>query len=81
VKNELNGLFLNGRWCEDKEVVKDKVKDFFNVRFEGYPRPQVRLDNVSFNSISDADNKMLVSYFSEEEVKFAIWSCDSSKSP
>ena len=43
--------------------------------------PQVRLGNVSFNSISDIDNEMLVSSFSEEEVKFVVWSCDSSKSP
>jgi len=80
VRNGLNGLFVNGRWCEDKKVVKDKVRDFFKVRFKGLDGPQIRLDNVSFNSISNTDNKMLVIFFSKEEVKFAIWNCDSSKS-
>jgi len=32
-RNELHGVFINGRWCEDKDVVKDMVKDFFENRF------------------------------------------------
>ena len=31
VRNEINGLFVDGHWCEDKEVVKDKVKDFLRL--------------------------------------------------
>jgi len=67
-------------WSEDKEVVKGKVRDFFKARFESVDGLQVRLDNVPFNSISAADNEMLVSTFSEEEVKEAVWDCESSKS-
>ena len=81
MRNEINGFFVDGRWCEDKEVVKDKIRDFFKARFEGVVGLQVRLDNVSFNSIYVADNKMLVSPFSEEEVKDGVWSYDSLKSP
>jgi len=81
VRNSFNGMFINGYWCDDKDVVKEKVKDFFNNRFEGTIGPQVRLDNLFFNFISDSDNEMLVGIFSEEKVKNAVWSCDSSKSP
>jgi len=81
VRNGINGLFVDGRWCKDKEVVKDKVKDFFKARSEGAVGPQVRLDNVSFISIFVVDNEMLLSPLSEEEVKGVVWSCDSSKSP
>jgi len=28
-RNEINGVFENGLWCEDKEVVKVKVRDLF----------------------------------------------------
>jgi len=56
VRNSFNGIFINSRWCDDKDEVKDKVKDFFKNRFEGVIGPQVRLDNVFFNSISDLDN-------------------------
>jgi len=55
--------------------------DFFKNRFEGVIGPQVRLDNVIFNSISESDNEMLVGSFSKEEGNNAVWSCDSSKSP
>jgi len=25
-RNALHGIFVNGRWCEDKDVIKDNVK-------------------------------------------------------
>ena len=41
----------------------------------------VKLDNASFKRISDEDNIWLVGRISEEEVKEAVWSCGSDKSP
>jgi len=73
MRNELNGLFINGCWCEDKELVKKKVREFFKARFEGCDGSQVKLNNVSFNYIYDVDNEMLINTFFEEEIKFAIW--------
>jgi len=80
-RNELHGLFVEGRWCEDKGVIMDKVRDFFKDRFNKNNVHQVRLDNVRFNSISEADNELLVGEFSEEEIRTAVWNCESSKSP
>jgi len=34
VRNGINRVFENGLWCEDKEVVKAKVRDFFRTRFD-----------------------------------------------
>ena len=28
-RNVLHGVFVNGSWNEDKDVVKDKVREFF----------------------------------------------------
>jgi len=61
--------------------VKIKVCEFFEERFARNDVCQVRLDKVDFNSISEADNEVLVGEFSDEEVKAAVWGCDSSKSP
>jgi len=72
---------VKDQWCEDKEVVMTKVREFFEARFAGVSEPLVRLDNVRFNTISDEDNESLVGAVSKEEVKNVIWSCDSSKSP
>jgi len=62
-------------------VVKDKVKVFFEERFARKDVCQVRLDNASFNTISEADSEMLTDAFSEEEIRAVVWCCDSSKSP
>ena len=61
-------------------MVKEKVREFFEVKFARNNACQVRLDNVRFNSISDSDNDLLIGVFSEEEVRTAVWCCDSSKS-
>ena len=74
-------MLENGRWCENKEEIKDKVKDFFEARFVDNEELLVKLDNVCFNTISKEDNQMLVEAFSEEEIKKVVWSCESSKSP
>ena len=79
LRNGINGV-VNGQWCNDKEVVKTKVREFFEPRFVGESEPMVRLDNVRFNSISDEDNELLVGVVSEKEVKNVVWSCESSKS-
>ena len=62
-------------------MIKDKVRDFFDVRFARNNDCQVRLDNVRFSAISDSDNVLLTGEFSEDEIKAAVWSCDNSKSP
>jgi len=72
---------VDSLWCDDKEVVKDKVMSFFKSRFEGVDEVPVRLDNVQFSSVSVEENRMLVEDISDEEVKFAVWSCESSNSP
>jgi len=45
-RNGLNGVFVDGLWCDDKKVVKDKVRSFFKSRFDGVDGVPVRLDNV-----------------------------------
>jgi len=51
-RNKLHGVYVNDIWCEDKEVVKDKVREYFADRFVKNDVCQVRLDNVRFCSIS-----------------------------
>jgi len=59
----LHGVFVNGKWCEYKEVIKDKVRVFFEDRFAMNDDCQVRLDNVKFSSISESDNELLIGDF------------------
>jgi len=41
----------------------------------------VRLGSVEFKTLSLEDNLRLVSNFTEEEIKEAVWLCEGSKSP
>jgi len=79
-RNQLHEIFVNNIWCDNKEEVKNKVCEFFEERFARNDACQVKLDKVEFNSILETDNEMLIGDFSEEEVRAAIWGCDSSKS-
>jgi len=81
MRNGINWLEVNGQWCDHKEKVKAKVKEFFKAIFDGMSEPKVKLDNVRFNSMSDEENVLLVGTVFDEEVKDAVCSCDSSKSP
>ena len=56
----INGLFDNGQWCEDMEVVKDTVREFVKDKFDKYELIPMRLDNVRFSSITDDYNSMRV---------------------
>ena len=80
-RNQLHGVFVNGKWCEDKKVIKDKVRVFFEDRFARNDACQVILDNVRFSFISESDNELLIGDFSEDEVRATVWSCDNSNSP
>jgi len=80
-RNGFNGVRDNGVWYENQGEVKDKVRMYFKERFSGDDRLSVKLDNASFNRISEEDNIGLVGRISDEEVKEAVWSCDSDKSP
>jgi len=71
-RNKLHGVFVNDRWCEDKDVVKDKVIEFFEARFVRNEFIQLKLDNVRFNSITREDNNMLVGDFFEEEIREVV---------
>jgi len=62
-RNQLYGTFVNGKWCEDKDAIKDKVQEFFEERFARNNACQVRLDNARFNTISDSDNVLFTGDF------------------
>ena len=81
MKNMIKGVKIENQWCEEPRKVKENIKNFFEKRFTEKSDIKVRLDNVQFTSINRASNVSLTSRSSEDEIKEAIWDCDSSKSP
>lgn len=80
--NEIEGLMVDNRWIEDVDEVKQEVHNHFKRQISA--TDSIRLDfseEFGQKRIDEADNKFLVAPFSEDEIKRAIWDCDSSRSP
>ncbi|GKV23016.1 hypothetical protein SLEP1_g32806 [Rubroshorea leprosula] len=80
-KNEINSVQIKGKRCVGVAEIREQVAQYFEEMFaeEKWQRP--KLDGINFKQISLADNVLLTSPFSEEEIKSAVWDCDSTKSP
>lgn len=80
--DSLVGLLMDGSWVEDVNCVKSQVKNFFEEKFRiqhGGKRPL--LDGVSFSMLSEDDNLALCERIDMDEIRAAVWDCESNKSP
>ncbi|KAL8525193.1 hypothetical protein ACS0TY_014713 [Phlomoides rotata] len=81
-RNEISGVNIGSVWREEVQEVKKGIFDFFNTHFSRSSGPRPILDSGLFEKkISTEDNAMLTTTFSIEEVKAAVFECDSSESP
>jgi len=79
--NAVNGVFIKGSWVEEPSRVKEEVRRFFQHWFQESMQNKPTLNGISFNSIGQQANQMLVGSFSEEEIRRAVWDCGNEKSP
>ncbi|PNX74096.1 cysteine-rich receptor-like protein kinase [Trifolium pratense] len=80
-RNQLSILKKGDEWIHGVESIKKEVKDHFSTFFTEEWNNRPFLHGINFNSLSEADNAILLEPFTEEEVKETIWSCDGNKSP
>ncbi|KAL8479391.1 hypothetical protein ACS0TY_026316 [Phlomoides rotata] len=80
--NMIEGLLINDRWTNSVDDVKKGIREHFEQHFRKPVscRPQLPIDIFS-RSIDECSNQLLTSRFTEEEIKEAVWTCDSEKSP
>lgn len=80
--NGISGLEVEGVWVEEPKIIKEMVKDFCANQFKGMERGRLEIPQDMVEKRSDtSDGEMLTRNFSEDEVKEAIWGCESLKSP
>lgn len=79
--NEILGLNFDGSLVEGVEPLKNEIMGHFERHFksEGGVRPM--FGNLNVAGLEETDSNFLVSPFLEEEIKDAVWNCESSKSP
>ena len=81
LKNEVKGVVIDSQWCEEPEVVRREAKLLFENRFKATKDYGVTLGSVEFKSLSLEVSRKMISDFTEEEVRDAVWQCGGSKSP
>ena len=81
LKNEVKGVEINSQWWEESEVVRREAKHLFENIFKATKDYGVTLGSVEFKSLSMEVSRKMISNFTEEEVKDAVWQCGGSKSP
>nr|GEU51428.1 RNA-directed DNA polymerase, eukaryota [Tanacetum cinerariifolium] len=75
------GVFVNGDWNTDSEVVKDVFKDHFATHLEQPAHGWLKL-NISFpNQLSTYQVADMDRSVSQDEIRVAVWNCGENKSP
>jgi len=80
-RNNIMSFYVNGVVVEGVQLVRQAVYSHFASHFQPLNVQRPRIDDLQFNSLSYAEGGGLTKPFSAEEVKAAIWDCDSFKSP
>ena len=79
--NAFQGLFIDGDWVQQPNIVKEEVHKFFLHRFTEDKQFRPTLDRVFFQSIDQNQREELTAPFSDQEIKEAVWSCGGDKCP
>jgi hypothetical protein len=80
-RNNLVSIYVNGVMVEGVQPVRQAVFSHFASHFQSLNIQRPKIDDLQFKRLSYADGGSLTKPFSIEEVKAAVWDCDSFKSP
>lgn len=82
IKNHnINGINFNGVWNEDFNEIQEAARYHFANRFKELNSNRPLFHSNLFMKLDNSDVSILESEFTLEEVKEAVWTCSSSKSP
>jgi len=79
--NTLCSICVNGVMVEGVQHVRQAVFDHFHKHFCAPPMVRPRVGHLQFRQLSFIEKGTLTKPFSMDEVKAAVWDCDSFKSP
>lgn len=79
--NTLCSILVEGVRIEGVEPIRQAVFTHFESHFKSQNEARPSVANLQFRQISLVEGGGLIKPFSVEEVKAAVWDCDSFKSP
>ncbi|XP_021997944.1 uncharacterized protein LOC110894988 [Helianthus annuus] len=79
--NRINSFEIDGVVRMDPTLIKKKIMPFFKKQFAEKCAKRLYISNAEFKKLSDSQSARLVTRFSAEEVKRAVWDCGGDKAP
>lgn len=79
--NVVISINVNDVQVEGVNDVRDAVFHHFQQHFASSSEPRPGISNLLFKSLTMLDEVELIKPFTMEEIKHAVWECDSFKSP
>jgi hypothetical protein len=79
--NNINMVLVDSAYVEGVNNVRSAVFTHFSTHFKSLSASQPGVGGLQFRQLSGTEAGSLIFPFSQEEVKQAIWDCDSFKSP
>ncbi|GAU10487.1 hypothetical protein TSUD_420760, partial [Trifolium subterraneum] len=79
--NSIVSFEVDGNRIEGVAEVRHLIFDHFRQHFQKKLHARPDISNMSFKSVSEQDRIDLVKPFLLDEIKTAVWECDSFKSP
>ncbi|GKV49874.1 hypothetical protein SLEP1_g56597 [Rubroshorea leprosula] len=80
-RSEINSIIIKGAQVEEVSSLKEEIAAFYENLFKEEQGERPKLEGVCFKQVQPVDNRQLIEAFTAEEIKAAIWECDSSKAP
>ena len=80
-QNTINRMLVDGVFVEGVHNVRSAVFNHFSTHFKPLRVSRPGVGGLQFRRLSTVDAGSLIIPFTQEEVKQAIWDCDSYKSP
>ncbi|XP_025689692.1 uncharacterized protein [Arachis hypogaea] len=79
--NRIDTLIINGRLIRNQARIKIAIREFYKDLYHQERSPEMGFRDGLVERISDEDSSALEMLPSPEEVKEAVWDCESSKDP
>lgn len=80
-QNAINMVSVGGTNVEGVQNIRAAVYDHFSTHFKAIRTERPSVEDLNFRKLSYREAGNLTKPFSLEEVKQAVWDCDSFKSP
>ncbi|GJY62634.1 RNA-directed DNA polymerase, eukaryota [Tanacetum coccineum] len=77
----IRGIFVDGVWCTDPNLIKNTFFNHFATRFQEPPNFRFKINFVFPNKLHHNQTEELERHVSHDEIKRAVWDCGDNKSP